>query len=219
MADGALWTSLITAVGAGTSALGAVVLTNRGTIRRDRQQQEQRESDRHWERFAEVEAERRAVWSRLLKTAGRVKASSQLLSGGFQPDLRDRLRALHYDAMAVAEEASQMTFLYADDAHGEQIAAAAQGLATATAHLVVQLENAIQWERTADGETPSGGEMTGDVIVTDFDARIAELHRALLPLVANGATAPESGPADGTRPAPRDQRARIRSSRRNASSR
>jgi hypothetical protein len=218
MPDSALWTTLISALGAGTSALGAVVITNRGTFRRDQQQQKQRNAERHWAQHSETAAERRAVWSRLLKTAGRVKASSQLLSGGFQPDLRKRVSALHDDAMAVAEEASLVTILYADAINGEQIAAAAQGLATATARLVVELENAVQWERTPDGESPSGGDVAGDVAVADFDARITALQRALAPVTANGDSPPEVEP-DGTRPAPRSQWARVWLSRRDASSR
>ena len=157
MPDGALWTTLISALGAGMSALGAVVITNRGTFRRDRQQQEQKDAEREWARLTESETERRAVWCRLLKTAGRVKASSQLLGRSFQPDLRERVRALHDEALTVAEEASLMTILYADAVNGQQIAAAAQDLATATARLVVEFEKAVQWERTADGESPSGG--------------------------------------------------------------
>lgn len=219
MPDGALWTTLISALGAGTSALGAVVITNRGTFRRDQQQQEQRDAERQWTEHAEREAERRAVWSRLLKTAGRVKASSQLLGGTFQPDLRKRVRALHDDALVVAEEASLMTILYADAINGEQIAAAAQDLATATARLVVEFESAVQWERVPDGESPSGGEVTGDVAVADFDARITALHRALVPVTANGETPPEVATRDGTRPVPRSQWARIWLSRRDASSR
>lgn len=219
MADAALWTTLITAAGAGASALGAVALTNRGTVRQQEQRREQEESDRRWDRHLEKEVERRAVWSRLLKTAGRVKASSQLLGGGFRPDLRDRVRALNDDAMAVAEEAALMTILYADDTRGAEIAATAQGLASATARLVADLENAIQWERTFDGESPSGGEVATDVPVTGFDARIAELHRALAPVAANDGSLPDGAASNGAHPAPSRQRVRIWRRRRDASSR
>src|SRR4051812_9294990 len=216
MADAALWTTLITAAGAGTSALGAVALTNRGTIRQQEQRRSQEEADRRWNLHLEKEAERRAVWSRLLKTAGRVKASGQLLGGGFRPDLRDRVRMLNGDAMTVAEEAALMTILYADETQGAEIAAAAQGLASATARLVADLENAIQWERTFDGESPSGGEVTTDVPVTGFDARIAELHRALVPVASNGGSPAEGATSNGAHPAPRRQRARIWLKRRDA---
>lgn len=219
MPDGALWTTLISALGAGTSALGAVVITNRGTFRRDRQQQEQKDAEREWARLTESETERRAVWSRLLKTAGRVKASSQLLGRSFQPDLRERVHALHDEALTVAEEASLMTILYADAVNGPQIAAAAQDLATATARLVVEFEKAIQWERTPDGESPSGGEVTGEVGVADFDACSIALLRALVPVTANGGSPRDVSTADGTRAVSRSQRARTWVSRRDASSR
>jgi hypothetical protein len=214
MADSTLWTTLITALGAGTSALGAVVLTNRGTMRHQAQRHEQEQADRRWSEHAETEAERHLVLSRLLKTAGRVKASAQLLGGGFRPDLRERVRLLDHDAMSVAEDAALVAILYAGE-DGTAVAVAAQELANATARLIVDLENAIRWERSFDGEAPSSGEVTADVSAADFDACVAGLHRALSRTTSGGDSTP-----GGTAPPPRrGQLLRMSRRRRDASSR
>ncbi len=220
MSDLALWTTLISAAGAGMSAIGAVVMTNRGTVRRDRQQQEEKDAERQWLRRVESDTERNAVLGRLLKTASRVKARGQLLGGGFQPDMRDRLNALQEDAMTLSEESSMVTLLYASDLCAGEVAVAAQDVASAASKLVADLGNAIGWERTSDGAFPSGGEVTGEVSFDDFDTRMADLQRALAPARANGVTAAHAGP-----PQPQPQETRLRQSlrvwfaRRDASSR
>lgn len=182
-------------------------------MRHQAQRHEQEQADRRWSEHAETEAERHVVLSRLLKTAGRVKASAQLLGGGFRPDLRERVRLLDHDAMTVAEDAALIAILYAGE-DGTAVAVAAQELANATARLIVDLENAIRWERSFDGETPSAGEVTADVSAADFDACIAGLHRAL------SRTTPGDDSARGTAPPTRrGQLLRMSRRRRDASSR
>ncbi|MEU5877105.1 hypothetical protein [Spirillospora sp. NPDC047279] len=167
MPDIALWTTMISAVGAGASALGAVVMTNRGTLRRDRQQQAQRENEEARLAAAARETERRESWKRLLGGAGRVKTLIRLLGEGYQADLEERTKALKEAAVQVAEEAAIVGGLH------PEVAAAAQALADATTDVVAQLDRAI---RRVPG---TGPEVIGEVGFTEFDLRMAELQQVI----------------------------------------
>jgi hypothetical protein len=173
MPDLALWTTMISAAGAGASALGALAMTNRGTLKRDQQLQEQREAEQLRVEHAVRETERRESWKRLVGGASRVKAGIRLLGEGYQADLEERTRALREGAVAVAEEAAIVGGLFADEPGGVQVAAAAQQLADATTDVVTQLDRAI---KRLPGAT---SEVVGEVSFTAFDGRMAELQRAL----------------------------------------
>jgi hypothetical protein len=207
MPDTALWTTMISAAGAGASALGAVVMTNRGTLRRDRQQQEQKEVERRSAEQSARETERREVWLRLLKAAGRVRAGILMLGEGYQADLEARLLSLREDAVTVAEQAALVVVLYAGDPHGAEMASAAQEMAAATADLIARLNQVIN--RSAGMQA----EIVGDVSFAEFDSCLAGLQRTLSTAMTN----PEAAHVNGvTIPL---QRARIWSRRREASSR
>jgi hypothetical protein len=173
MADIALWTTMISATGAGASALAALAITNRGTLKRDRQLQDQKEAEQRRIERAAHETERRESWKRLVGGASRVKAGIRLLGEGYQADLEERTRALREAAIATAEEAAIVGGLFANEPGAAQVAAAAQQLADATADVVTQLDHAI---RRLPGAI---SEVVGEVCFADFDSRMAELQRAL----------------------------------------
>ena len=191
MPEIALWTSTISAVGAGASALGALVMTNRGTLKRDQQLQEQKEAEQLRAERVAREAERRESWKRLVRGASRVKAGIRLLGEGYQADLEDRTRALREAAVAAAEEAAIVGGLFADEPGGAQVAAAAQQLADATTDAVTQLDRAI---KRLPGAT---SEVVGEVSFTAFDGRMAELQRALGLSSTEPADSPPVGISNG----------------------
>jgi hypothetical protein len=184
MPEIALWTTMISATGAGTSALAALAMTNRGTLKRDQQLQEQRETEQIRAERAAGETERRQSWKRLVGGASRVKAEIRLLGEGYQADLEERTRALRAAAVATAEEAAIVGGLFANEPGGAQVAAAAQQLADATTNVVTQLDHAIK-------RLPGAiSEVVGEVCFADFDRRMAELQRALGPSSTEPAKSP-----------------------------
>jgi hypothetical protein len=216
MLDATVWTTMISVTGAGASALGAVVITNHGTLRRDRQQQEQKETERSWAERSARDTERREAWGRLLRSAGRVKAGIMMLCEGYQADLEERERALREDAVTVAEEASSVIVLYAGDPDGVEIAATAQEMAAATSQLVAALH------KTISRLPGSPSEVVGEVSFAEFDTRLIDLQRALGSAITSGDLlfgGSLTSSADGPTSTVPFQRTRIWSKRRDASSR
>lgn len=212
MPDTALWTTMISAVSAGASALGAVAMTNRATLLRDRHHQEQKEAEQRSTERSARNTERREIWGRLLKAAGRVRAGIMMLGEGYQADLDERLRTLREDAVIVAEQASLAVIMYAGHPLGAEIASAAQEMAAATADLIARLHKTIN--RLPGTLT----ELVGEVSFTEFDACLAGLQRTLGQAMAKSEVTQEPEVNDATPVVP-PQRARIWSRRRAASSR
>ncbi|WP_153540407.1 hypothetical protein [Actinomadura macrotermitis] len=194
MPDVVLWTTLVTTAGAAGSALGAVALADRQANRRERRQQEEKEAARRRARRAELDAERRALWSRVLKTSARVEADVRMLGDGYRADLRARMAVLHDEAVTVAEETALAAALYAAGPGGERAAHAARQVAAATAGLVVALGNAIVWDEPQNGEPAAGGNVNGEVDFTGLDTWTVELQRALGPVLAGGDAPEEEAP-------------------------